>query len=93
MVEETATVEAVDQSARMVTLKGPKGAFEKGNIGALTRRVPTGRVVRARVTQVMGLLRLAPEIRQSILAIPATACRPEISERGVNPIHIIRDVR
>jgi hypothetical protein len=41
----------------------------------------------------MGLLRLAPEIRQSILAIPATASRPEISERGVNPIHIIRDVR
>jgi hypothetical protein len=26
---------------------GPKGAFENGNIGALARRVPTGRVVRA----------------------------------------------
>jgi hypothetical protein len=99
---------------------GPKGAFENGNIGALTRRISTDRVVtalppcrgkpkppkehrtprvvellrkaiewqallesggvqtqadiarregvtRARVTQVLGLLRLAPEIQNQLV--------------------------
>jgi hypothetical protein len=33
-------------------------------------------VTRARVTQVMGLLRLAPEIREHILSLPDDAHRP-----------------
>ncbi len=118
---------------------GPKGAFENGNIGNLTRRVPNGQVVnalpprvrnrkppkaprtphvvkllrkalewqallesrqvrnqaeiakregitRARVTQVMGLLRLAPEIQQYILSMPDAARRPAITERALRPI-------
>ena len=108
---------------------GPKGAFENGNIGALTRRVGTDRVVsaslpsrgnptlprkpktprvvellrkaiewqdllesgriasqadiarqegitRGRVTQIMGMLRLAPKIREEILSMPAVVHRP-----------------
>lgn len=118
---------------------GPKGSFENGNVGAVTRRVAAERVVstvtrprrapkppmeprtprvvellrqaiewqallesgeaanqaeiarregttRARVTQVMGMLRLAPEIREHILALPAAVRRPAITERALRPI-------
>jgi hypothetical protein len=118
---------------------GPKGAFENGNVGTLTRRVPADRVVhavpsrvlnqkppkaprtprvvellrkalewqallasgvapnqadiarqegitRARVTQVMGLLRLAPEIQQHILSMSDAVRRPAITERALRPI-------
>ena len=111
---------------------GPKGAFENGNIGALTRRVPAARVIsavlprrgkpkppkdpktprvvellrkaiawqallesgdaasqaevarregftRARVTQVMGMLRLAPEIQEHVLSMPDMIRRPAIT--------------
>jgi hypothetical protein len=118
---------------------GPKGAFENGNVGALTRRVAADRVVsaapprrgtgrpsreprtprvvellrqalewqallesgeasnqaaiarcegvtRARVTQVMGMLRLAPEIQEHVLSLPDVVRRPAISERALRPI-------
>ena len=126
-----------------VTL-GPKGAFKKGNLGVLTRRVAADRVVsalpeprgrpkprkepktprvvellrmamewqrqldavevgtqaeiarregitRARVTQVMGMLRLAPEIQQSILSMPDMVRRLAITERALRPIAQIED--
>ena len=121
---------------------GPDWAFETGNLGRLTRRVPASRVVtaipartrrakrpkppkeprtppvvemlrkalerrqeldsravanqadiarregltRARVTQIMGMLRLAPEIRDHILSMPETIRRPMITERALRPI-------
>ena len=118
---------------------GPKGAFENGNVGTLTRHVPADRVVsavprprgkpkppkvpktprvvellrkaiewqgllesgdavnqaeiarlegitRARVTQVMSMLRLAPEIQQHVLSMPETVRRPTITERALRPI-------
>ena len=121
-----------------VTL-GPKGAFRKGNLGVLTRRVAADRVVsalpeprgkpkppkkprtprvvellkmamewqrrldagevesqaaialregvtRARVTQIMAMLRLAPEIQEHILRMPDAVNRPAISERALRPI-------
>ena len=116
----------------------PKGAFENGHIGTLTRRVPADRVVsvvsqrrtqptptipktprvvellrkaiewqallesgeatsqaevarregltRARVTQVMGMLRLAPEIQQHILSMPDMVRRPSITERALRRV-------
>jgi hypothetical protein len=123
---------------------GPKGAFEYGNIGALTRRVATDSVIRvaplhrgnpkpskvaktprvvellrkaiewqvllesgeiinqadiarqegitrARVTQVMGMLRLAPEIREKILSTPNAVRRPLVTERVLRPIATITD--
>lgn len=123
---------------------GPKGAFENGNIGTLTRRVPADRVVhavpprvlnrkppkaprtprvvellrkaiewqallesgevrnqaeiarregitRARVTQVMGLLPLAPEIQEHVLSLPDMVRRPTITERALRPIAQIAD--
>jgi hypothetical protein len=121
-----------------VTL-GPKGAFKRGNLGTLTRRVTADRVVsalpeprgkpkpprkpktprviellqmamewqrqleagevmtqaaiaqregitRARVTQIMALLRLAPEIQKHILGMPDAVGRPAISERRLRTI-------
>lgn len=125
---------------------GPKGAFENGNIGALTRRVAADRVVgttppprsnpkprkeprtprvvellrkaiewqallesgkivnqadiarregitRARVTQVMGMLRLAPEIQEHIQSMPETHRRPPVTERKLRPISTITGYR
>ena len=118
---------------------GPNGAFENGNIGTLTRQVPSDRVVsavpprrgllkpprrpktprvvellrkaiewqalletgefpnraeiaslkgitRARVTQIMGMLRLAPEIQKHILSMPDVVSRPAVTERALRPI-------
>ncbi|WP_018289981.1 hypothetical protein [Verrucomicrobium sp. 3C] len=125
---------------------GPKGAFENGNVGTLTRRVAADRVInalppgvrnrkppkaprtprvvellrkaiewqallesgeeanqaaiarregitRARVTQVMGLLRLAPEIQEHVLSLPDMARRPAITERALRPIAQIPQTR
>ena len=40
-------------------------------------------ITRARVTQIMAMLRLAPEIREHILAMPESTGRPAISERAL----------
>ncbi len=121
---------------------GPKGAFENGNIGTLTRRAPPGQVVsavppgrgdpkpprepktprvvellrkaiewrtllesgkiasqaeiarqegvtRARVSQVMGLLHLAPKIRENILSTPNTVRQSSVTERMLRPLATI----
>ena len=135
--------DAIREQTVEITL-GPKGAFRKGNVGAVTRQVEatwvvsalpeprggpkppmkpeTPRVVellrtamewqrqleacevasqaeiarregitRARVTQVMGMLRLAPEIQNCILSLPHTDSRPAISERALRSITQIED--
>ena len=124
---------------------GPNGAFQDGNVAALTRRVAPKRVLtatparrakstspceprtprvaallrkalewqaqlesgdianqaaiaaregitRARVTQVMGMLRLAPHIHEQILAMPAAVRRPPITERALRPVAQIKDL-
>ena len=43
-------------------------------------------ITRARVTQVVGMLRLAPEIQQHILSLPDMVSRPVITERALRPI-------
>jgi hypothetical protein len=48
-------------------------------------------ITRARVTQVMGMLRLAPEIRENILSIPNTIPRLPVTERVLRPIATITD--
>jgi hypothetical protein len=123
---------------------GPKGAFENGSIGALTRQVGADRVpsavpptrgnpkpprelktprvvellrkaiewqallasgaianqadmarregiTRARVTQVLGLLRLAPEIQEQILSLPVSVGRPPVTERMLRSIAVLAD--
>jgi hypothetical protein len=129
---------------------GPEGAFENGNVGILTRRVPADRVVsavppprhpsrpaepprppreprtpavvetlrkalvwrqeldsgsavrqadiarregvsRARVTQVLMLLRLAPDIQESILGLTEHPAAPRLAEHRLRPIARIAD--
>ncbi|MBN1461110.1 MAG: hypothetical protein JXA57_16405, partial [Armatimonadetes bacterium] len=48
-------------------------------------------ITRARVTQIMALLRLAPEIQQHILTMPESVGRPAISERVLRPIAKLED--
>jgi hypothetical protein len=43
-------------------------------------------MTRARVTQIMRLLRLAPEIREHILSMPDVVRRPTLTERALRPI-------
>jgi hypothetical protein len=56
---------------------------EASNQAAIARREG---ITRARVTQVMGLLRLAPEIREHLLSLPDMVRRPAITERALRPI-------
>jgi hypothetical protein len=48
-------------------------------------------ITRARVTQIMAMLRPAPEIQESILSTPDTASRPAISELALRPIAQLED--
>ena len=48
---------------------------------------------RARVTQVMGLLRLAPEIQQHILSMPDMVGRPSITERALRRVTRLEQLR
>ena len=48
-------------------------------------------ITRARVTQVMAMLRLAPEIREHILSMSKTTQQPAISERALRPIAQVED--
>ena len=48
-------------------------------------------VTRARVTQILMLLHLAPDIQKRVLTLPATAERPILSERMPRPITLLAD--
>ena len=50
-------------------------------------------VTRARVTQVMGMLRLAPEIQEHVLSMPDMVSRPTITERALRPITQIEEYK
>jgi hypothetical protein len=63
---------------------------EVTNQAAIARREG---ITRARVTQVMGLLRLTPEIRAGILSLPDMPRRPAITERALRPIAQLDCVR
>jgi len=49
-------------------------------------------ITRARVTQVMSLLRLAREIQEHVLSLPDTVRRPAITERALRPIAQLQEV-
>jgi hypothetical protein len=50
-------------------------------------------LTRARVTQVMGMLRLAPEIKEQILSMPVGVVRPPVTERTLRRIETKANVR
>jgi hypothetical protein len=59
--------------------------LESGKIANQTDIARREGITRARVTQVMGMLRLAPEIQEHVLFMPDAASRPLISERMLRP--------
>ena len=68
-----------------------KDLLESGQIATQADIACQEGITHARVTQVMGLLRLAPEIQKQILSMPDTVQRPSISERRLRPIGTISD--
>jgi len=65
--------------------------LESGKVATQSNIACQEGITRARVTQVMGLLRLAPEIREKILSLPDTLHRPPVTERMLRPIGAIAD--
>jgi hypothetical protein len=50
-------------------------------------------ITRARVTQIMGMLRLSPQIQEHLLSMPNCIRRPSVSERMLRPNETITDSR
>ena len=70
-----------------------KALIESGKIATQAEIARQEGITRARVTQVMGMLRLAPEIQEHILSMPVMVPRPSVSERALRPIEPITDCR
>ena len=68
-----------------------QGLIESGEVRNQTEIARREGITRARVTQVMATLRLAPEIRQHILSMPETVRQPAINERALRPIAQLDD--
>jgi hypothetical protein len=64
-------------------------ADEVPNQAAIARREG---ITRARVTQIMGILRLAPKIKEQIVALPDVVRRTMTTEQALLPIATFDDV-
>lgn len=70
------------------------GLIRDGEVRDLAEIARLGHVTRARVTQIMNLLHLAPDIQEAILSLPRTESgRDPITERDLRPIAAIVDWR
>lgn len=59
----------------------------EGAVGDQAELARAGRVSRARITQIMNLLGLAPDIQEAVLSMPrVTSGRDPVSERDLRPI-------
>jgi hypothetical protein len=65
--------------------------LESGEIASQADIALQEGITRARVTQVMGMLHLAPEIRENILSTPIAIRRHSVTERVLRPIATITD--
>ncbi len=70
-----------------------QGLLQSGNAANQADIARREGITRARVTQVMGMLRLAPEIQDKILNSPATLPYRPVTERMLRPIGSIADQR
>jgi hypothetical protein len=86
---EPRTPHVVDLLRKAIAWRQELDAGTVGNQAEIARREG---VTRARVTQIMMLLRLAPVIQERVLALPATVDRPVLSERMLRPITFLDDV-
>ena len=77
------TPRVVELLRKAIEWQGLLESCEVRNQAEIARREG---ITRARVTQVMCMLRLAPEIQQHVLSMPDVVRRPAISERALRPI-------
>jgi hypothetical protein len=70
-----------------------KGLLETGQVSSQAEIARQEGLTRARVTQILSLLSLTPEIQQYILSMPIMAERPVVTERSLRPISSIDDPR
>ena len=64
-----------------------QGMLDRGEVSSLAEVAELGHITRARATQIMNLLLLAPDIQEEILSLPPTTeGRDSITERGVREI-------
>lgn len=66
---------------------------DSGEVSTLSEIAFREGLSRARVTQIMSLLRLSPDIRNYILLMPRVTKRPVVTERSLRPIVKIFDTR
>jgi hypothetical protein len=68
--------------------------IREGEVGDLADIARLGQVTRARVTQIMNLLHLAPDIQEAILDLPRVERGHDpVTERDLRPIAAIVDWR
>jgi len=66
--------------------------IRRGEVTDYSELARLAHVSRARITQIMNLLHLAPDIQEEILHLPRTKCnRVLIGERSVRPITAVPD--
>jgi hypothetical protein len=68
-----------------------KALLESGEVASQAEIALREGITRARVTQVLGLQRLAPEIREKIFSTLYADRQPPVTERVLRPIAIITD--
>ncbi len=68
--------------------------IREGEVAGYSELARLGHVTRARITQIMNLLHLAPDIQETLLSLPrTTGGRDPITERDLRPIAAIIDWR
>ena len=71
-----------------------EGLLQAGEVNDYAELARLGHVTRARVTQIMNMLNLAPDIQEAILFLPAVeAGREPIKEWHVRPVAAVVDWR
>lgn len=74
-------------AAEFLTLLGKHGLVGNGEVRDYADLARLGYVTRARITQIMNLLNLAPDIQEALLYLPRTVKgRNPIREKDVRPI-------
>lgn len=68
-----------------------RAILESGEVANQAEIARREGVTRARVTQIMALLRLAPEVQHRVLEMPAVLGRKGINEHSLRPIARIKD--
>jgi hypothetical protein len=68
------------------------GLLRDGVVASQSELATVGHVTRARLTQIMNLLNLAPDIQEAILHLPRVESgRDPVTERDLRPIAAVAD--